>query len=121
MPRWPVPRSCWRRAVDERYWSAGGLLIQGRLNTRAPRIPLFTGWIDRDLAVSSLERAVALAPDEPVNRLYLADALLRFRAERRSEAIAMLEAILAEPPRPGMAFHDGSTLTQTRRLLAQNR
>ena len=34
------------------------------------------GWVDRDAALSNLERALTLAPRNRWNRLYLADALL---------------------------------------------
>jgi tetratricopeptide (TPR) repeat protein len=107
--------------IDERYESGGGLRIRGRLHTEAPRIPLVTGWVDRELAVRSLERAVQLAPLDPLNQLYLADALLRFRPARRAEAVTVLEELLAAPPRPGLAFHDESTKADARRLLAQAR
>ena len=107
--------------VDERFETAGGHRILGRLHTEAPRIPLITGWVDRDLAVSHLERAVELAPDDPMNRLYLADALLRFRPRREREATAMLEALIAEPPRPGSEIQDLSTLTDARELLQRAR
>ena len=104
--------------VDERYETGGGHRILGRLHTEAPRIPLVTGWVDRDLAVASLERAIQLAPDDPLNRLYLADALLRFRPPRRREAVTMLEKLIAEPPRPESVIQDRKTLADARQLLA---
>jgi tetratricopeptide (TPR) repeat protein len=104
--------------VDERYEGGGGHRILGRLHTEAPRIPLITGWVDRNVAVASLERALELAPDDPLNRLYLADALLRFRPRRRDTAVAMLEALIAERPRPEAILQDERTLTDARRLLA---
>ena len=105
--------------LDERFEAGGGHRILGRLHTEAPRIPLVTGWVDRGLAVTSLERAVTLAPSEPLNRLYLADALLRFRPRRRDEAMAMIEALIAELPRPGFSVHDQKTVADARQLLAR--
>ncbi|MFQ5349408.1 MAG: hypothetical protein ACE5EG_03070, partial [Thermoanaerobaculia bacterium] len=107
--------------IDERYDGGGGHRILGRLHTEAPRIPLVTGWVDRDLAVTSLERAAALAPTEPLNRLYLADALRRFRPQRRGEAMALIEALIAGLPRPSFALEDETTLAEARRLLEQLR
>lgn len=103
--------------IDERCEGAGGHRILGRLHSEAPRIPLITGWVDRDQAVASLERAVELAPAEPLNRLFLADALLRFRPSRRQEALAMIEAVAAQPPRPGALLQDRSTRADALRIL----
>jgi len=105
--------------IDERYETAGGHRILGRLHTETPRIPLITGWVDRNFAVASLERALALAPGDPWNRLYMADALLRFRPRRRDEAAAMVEALIADLPRPGKILEDEKTLADARRLLAE--
>jgi len=105
--------------IDERYETGGGHRILGRLHTEAPRIPLITGWVDRDIAVANLERAVALAPRDPWNRLYLADALLRFRPRRRAEAMAMLEELIAELPRPAFILQDLSILADARQILAR--
>ena len=108
-------------AIDEGFAAGGALRVRGRLHTEAPRIPLVTGWVDRGVAISSLERAVALAPEEPQNRLYLAEALLRFRRQRRDEALAMLRALARETPRPDFLLEDEETLTAARDLLASFR
>ncbi len=104
--------------LDESFEAGGGHRILGRLHTAAPRIPLVTSWVNRDLAVTCLEQAVTLAPSDPLNRLYLPDALLRFRPRRRDEAVAMIEALIAELPRPGFELHDQKTLADARQLLA---
>lgn len=107
--------------LDERYENAGGHRILGRLHTEVPRIPLITGWVSRDIAVASLERAVTLAPEYPWNRFYLADALLEFRPGRRHEAVAMLEALIIELPRPDFEIEDRKTLADARQTLARAR
>ncbi len=107
--------------LDESYEAAGGYRILGRLHSEAPRIPFVTGWIDRDLAVDWLRRAVELAPGEPLNRLYLADALLRFRPAARGEALALLDGLLAEPPRPATLLEDEAVLLDARAVLATAR
>jgi hypothetical protein len=109
------------RRIDERYEAAGGHRILGRLHSEAPRVPLVTGWVDRGLAVAALERAVEIAPEEPLNRLYLAEALLRFRPRRRAEALALLEILAGEEARPDRPLEDGHTLSEARRLLDRAR
>ena len=83
--------------LDETVEDAGGSRLLGRMHAEAPKVPLFTGWIDRDEAVRLLERAYELAPEHPYNRLFLADAWLAFRPERQAEALALLDDLLAEP------------------------
>jgi tetratricopeptide (TPR) repeat protein len=82
--------------LDESFEEGGGYRFLGRLHAEAPKVPLFTGWVDRDEAVRLLEKAVEMAPQDPFNRLYLAEALLSFRRERSSEALGLLEQVVAE-------------------------
>ncbi len=93
--------------------------ILGRLHTLAPRIPFFTGWVDRDKAVEELRLAVRMAPEEPLNHVYLADAILQFHPERRAEAVAELQALLDRPPNPENPIEEASARRQARELLEQ--
>ncbi len=104
-------------ALDPDVERAGPHRVLGRLHSEAPKIPFFTGWIDRGLAISELEKAVAEAPDEPLNRLYLAEALLDHRPESRRQAIEQLRAILARPVTPPRAVELSSAQAEARRLL----
>ena len=63
--------------------------------------------------------ALTLAPDEPLNRLYLADALLRFEPRRRQEALAMIESLIAKLSRPDLTLQDRRTLADARQILAR--
>jgi tetratricopeptide (TPR) repeat protein len=85
-------------ALDERIESAGGHRILGRLHAEAPRIPFITGWVDHQLAIVELERAVELVPEDLLSRLYLIEALLEYSSDRRSEALAMLDELLIQSP-----------------------
>ena len=107
--------------LDERLDDAGGHRFMGRLHSEAPRIPLVTGWIDRRRAVAELERACELAPEAPYNQLYLADALLRFQDERRSEALDRLETLIRTPPRPELLIEDMAVVHDARALLTRQR
>ena len=80
-------------ALDEHVEGAGGRRIMGRLHAEAPKLPFVTGWIDRKEAIRQLEQAVALAPDDLLNRLYYLEALIEFDSARRSRAIEDLRAM----------------------------
>lgn len=106
-------------ALDSTVERAGPHRVLGRLHAEAPKIPFFTGWVDRDRAISELERAVELAPDEPLNRLYLAEALLAHRPARSPDARAQLRAILDRPVVPPRAVEDASARRRARELLEE--
>lgn len=84
--------------LDERLENGGGHRVLGRLHAVAPRVPFFTGWIDRRTAIAELRRALGLGPDDPLNQRYLAEALLEHGdAAGKAEARAMLQAIVDRP------------------------
>ena len=103
--------------LDETYERAGPHRLLGRLHAVAPRVPLLTGWVDRDQAVRHLERAVELAPDEVWNRLYLAEARLEHRPGERARAIADLEAVVAAQPDSEHGLEDRRAQRAARALL----
>lgn len=98
---------------------AGPHRVLGRLHAEAPKIPFFTGWVDRERAIAELERAVELAPDEPLNRLYLAEALLAHRPGRRDDALAQLRAVRQLPVEPPQAVETVSARERARQLLEE--
>ena len=107
-------------ALDERYDEAAGHRLLGRLHDQAPKVPFFTGWVDRDKAVSELRRAVALAPDNDLNQLYLAEALLDHQSAKAAEAREILRKVIARPPSPGKVVEDEKAVADARVLLAKN-
>jgi tetratricopeptide (TPR) repeat protein len=104
-------------ALDERFERAGGHRLLGRLHTLAPKIPFVTGWVDREKAVSHLRRAVALAPEDLYNQLYLADALLQHQPDKAAEAKQILQRILQKKPDPDRVVEDERALVEARKLL----
>jgi tetratricopeptide (TPR) repeat protein len=112
-------------ALDERFEFAGGHRLLGRLHTLAPKVPFLTGWVDRGKAVSELRRAVALAPDYPLNAVFLADALLQYRSGQAAEVAAarrLLHQVVERPPspdRPWGVVEDEDAVAQARALLAK--
>ncbi len=107
-------------ALDERYEDAGGHRILGRLHTLAPKVPFFTGWVDREKAVSELRKAVALGPDNWDNPLFLAEALLEHQPAKAAEAREILRRLLARRPTPELAVEQERTLADARALLAKH-
>ena len=106
-------------ALDERYEDAAGHRILGRLHTLAPKVPFFTGWVDRDKAVAELRRAVALGPDNLDNHLFLAEALLEHQPAKSAEAREILRRLLARQPVPELVVEQERTLVNAKALLAK--
>lgn len=104
-------------ALDETYEDAGGHRLLGRLHAVAPKIIFFTGWVDRDKALEHLRRAWELAPDEPYNGLYLAEAILEHEPDDRARALSILRELAARSPRESHAVEDAYVLDQVRDLL----
>ncbi len=104
-------------ALDERYDRAAARRLLGRLHTLAPKVPFITGWVDRDAAVSHLRRAVALAPEDLFNQVYLADALLQHFPEKKAEGREILRKVLQKKPDPARVVEDERALAEARRLL----
>lgn len=106
-------------ALDPEYDQGGGYRVRARLNTEAPKIPFITGWVDHKSAIVDLRHVVGLYPDEPLSRLYLADALLRFDKSKRDEALGILRKLVGLTPRPEMVVEDHFVRSEARRLLEE--
>jgi hypothetical protein len=77
-----------------------------------------TGWVDRDLALPMVERAYAMAPANPGNRLLLALTLLDLVPERRDEAIDLLDQVGRLEPRSSMLIEDLAMRREAQERLA---
>lgn len=107
-------------ALDPRYEDAGGHRILGRLHSEAPQIPFITGWVSRETAIAELRRAVELAPSEPFNVFYLAEALLDHGPPAsRAEALALLRRLAALEPRPEKRLEDERIRREARTRLSR--
>lgn len=94
-------------ALDPRYEDGGGHRVLGRLHSEAPKLPFVTGWVSRETAFAELRRAVAIAPEHPINRIFLAEALLDHGdAAQRDEAWPILRELAALEPRPDQLVED---------------
>lgn len=93
-------------ALEPGYEEGGPLRLLGRLHAELPRVLFLSGWVDRNKVIPLVERAFALAPKNPGNRLLLALTLLDLAPERRDEALELLVQVEKLTPRPSMRIED---------------
>jgi hypothetical protein len=105
--------------MDERVENGGGHRLLGQLNARVPKIPFFTWWVDHDLAISELRLSLKVAPDSLLSKIYLAEALLKFRPAEKREALNLLQTIDKSDPDPGRLVEDIKVIEDARSLLAR--
>jgi tetratricopeptide (TPR) repeat protein len=108
-------------ALDETFERGGPRRLLGRLHAVAPRVPFFTGWVSRAQGVEHLERAVAIAPEDLANRLYLAEARLDLRPAYRDQARREIEAVIAAAPAPDHLVEDRRVQVEARATLERAR
>jgi tetratricopeptide (TPR) repeat protein len=106
-------------ALEPEYEEGGAFRLLGRLHAELPRVPLLSGWVDRGKAIPLVERAYAIAPANPGNRLLLAFTLLDLAPERRAEAIDLLRQVEGLTPRPSMRIEDLFVRKEAREKLAE--
>jgi tetratricopeptide (TPR) repeat protein len=108
-------------ALDETFERGGPRRLLGRLHSVAPRVPLFTGWVSRSEGIEHLERAVAIAPEELTNRLYLAEARLELEPAHRDQALREIEAVVAAAPARDNLVEDRRVQAHARAALERAR
>ena len=106
--------------MDESVENGGGHRLLGHFNARVPRIPVFTWWVDRDLAISELRLSLKVAPDSLLSRVYLAEALLKYRDGGNGEALMLLRQTIDSDPDPQRLVEDIRAMEDARVLLEQN-
>jgi tetratricopeptide (TPR) repeat protein len=103
--------------LDPSVDRGGALRLLSRLHATLPRVPFVSGWVDRDMALPLAERAMAVDPEHPGNRLILALALLEREPDRREEARRLLERVVDSEPRPDFLVEDLAIHEQARDRL----
>ena len=98
--------------LDPGIEEGGGYRILGRLHDDCPRIPFITGWVSHQAGIAYLRKALAAAPGNSVNRLFLAEALLRHDPAHREEAIALLTACASMTPHEAYLAEDRHFIRQ---------
>jgi tetratricopeptide (TPR) repeat protein len=102
--------------IDSKLEDGGGYRVLGRLHAVTPKVPLLTPWIDHDEAVANLRKAVAVAPLNFVNLLFLAEALQEFTGDK-AEATRLLGKVVQSPPDPDHLVESLRTQAAARRDL----
>lgn len=92
--------------IDPEFEEGGGYRIVGRLNDQAPWIPFITGWVSRDEALKYLRLAMQVNARNFANRVFLAEALHRGEEKDQAEAVALVEAVVADSPSPQRLVED---------------
>jgi tetratricopeptide (TPR) repeat protein len=105
--------------LDDHCHDAGGLRILGRLYTKTPKVPLITGWIDRQEGLSLLRRALAISRRDPRTLFFLAEAILDYEKQSRDEAIDLLRELAGRSPDPAELYEETQVLQEARELLAE--
>ncbi len=105
--------------IDEQHRDAAGLRMLGRFHTEAPKVPLITGWIDREKGLAMLRRAVEISRREPRNLLFLAEGILAHDPDRREEAVSLLRELAERKPSPEDPVEESESLKLARELLLE--
>jgi tetratricopeptide (TPR) repeat protein len=106
-------------ALEPEYDEGGAFRLLGRLHAELPRVPFVSGWVDRQRSIPLLERAFAIAPANPGNRLLLALTLLDLAPERSSEALELLKQVERLTPRTSMRIEDLAMRREARERLSE--
>ena len=106
--------------MDESIENGGGHRLLGQLNARVPRIPFFTWWVDHDLAISELRLSLKVDPNSLLSKVFLAEALLKFRSAKNKEAMDLLQDIVKSEPNPDHLVEDIRAIESASTLLADN-
>jgi len=105
-------------AIEPAVEDGGAFRLLARLHAQLPRVPFVSGWVDRDQALPLIERAYAMSPANPGNRLLLALTLLDLAPVRSEEALDLLKQVEALTPRPSMRIEDLAMRREARDRLA---
>lgn len=105
--------------LDPGYWRGGGYRLLGSLHSEAPRVPGFSGWIDRKQGISLLREACSISMLDVRNPLFLAEALLRHDRSAHAEALTYLEEVAARTPGEERPVEEAFYIRRARELLAE--
>ena len=105
--------------IDRKFADAGGMRILGRMHTVAPRVPFFTGWINRKRGIELLREAHKISKNDPRNALFLAEAIIKYQPENAAEARSLLKEAAAFSPDPDYLIEQSLTIDTAKKVLAE--
>ncbi len=105
--------------LDPEFANAGGMRLLGRLHTVAPKVPFFTGWIDREVGIELLREAHGISTRDGRNALFLAEALLEYHPQEKRLALELLVDVCQRQPDPAQLVEDSETIDAACRSLAK--
>ena len=73
--------------LDETYLDGGGYRMLGRLHFKVPKIPILMQWPSKKKSQHYLEKAHEIAPENMLNKLYLAEVLFKRNQEKRAQEL----------------------------------
>ena len=101
-------------SLDPSHENGSAYVVLGKLDSEVPG--LFGG--NRKRGIRSLEKALDIAPDNSLAKLFLAEAYLK--EDRDDEARRLLEEILTMAPDEGYEFEFSENQEEARRLLSEH-
>jgi tetratricopeptide (TPR) repeat protein len=100
---------------NPQYQDGGGYRILAQVHFYSPHIPIVMGWPSKDKALELVEKALAIAPENPTNKMLYANILLEF--DRREEAKELLYEIRRMTPRATHTVEDRYVQYRSRQLF----
>ena len=73
--------------------------------------------VDKDQAIRELRLSLKVAPNDLLSKMYLAQALLKIRSEKKEEALGHLHDIVNGTPNPKRLVEDIEVIENARMLL----
>jgi hypothetical protein len=92
--------------IDPALEQGGPLRLLARLHGTLPRVPLISGWVDRERAVPLAEEVAQRWPEHPGNHFLVALTWLDLEPARRGDALERLAEVAASELRTSHAVED---------------
>lgn len=107
--------------IDPALEEGGPLRLLARLHGTLPRVPLISGWVDRERAVPLAEEVVERWPSHPGNHFLVALTWLELEPARRDDALTLLAEVAASERRASHAVEDEAVRRAASERLARER